>query len=93
MRFKRVESIYNTPEGWVPQSLNLSLNWPPIFSLTVMDMQQIISMFLQLTNGNIISRDTALKRMQAMGVDLGVTDYILEEQKVNTQKEFNSFTF
>ena len=93
LKERGVESIYNTPEGWVPQSLNLSLNWPPIFSLTVMDMQQIISMFLQLTNGNIISRDTALKRMQAMGVDLGVTDYILEEQKVNTQKEFNSFTF
>ena len=81
------------PNGWEPKSLDMSFIWPPIFELTTQDKSQIVSLATQISSGNIASRDTMLRWIQAQGVDIGIEDYELEEQKVNNQKEFNSFAF
>lgn len=87
------ETQFIIPQGWMPQSLNLACIWPPIFELTTQDKQQILSIALQASNGNIISRDTALKWVQSQGVDFGVEDFDLEQQKISSQERFNTFTF
>jgi hypothetical protein len=87
------ETQFILPPRWQPQSLAMEAMWPPIFELTTQDKQQILSIALQASNGNIISRDTALKWLQSQGVDFGVEDFDLEQQKVNTQQQFNTFGF
>lgn len=87
------ETQFVMPQGWQPTSLNIKSIWPPIFELTTQDKQQIVSIGLQASNANIISRDTALRWIQSQGVDFGVEDYELEIQKVNSQQQFNTFGF
>ena len=85
------ETQFVMPPDFVPLSTEFTVSWPPIFELTTQDKQQVVSIGLQATNGNIISRDTALKWIQSQGVDFGVEDFDLERQKVDTQKEFGGF--
>jgi hypothetical protein len=87
------ETQFIVPQGWTPQSLDIQTSWPPIFELTTQDKQQILSMGIQASNANIISRDTALAWIQSQGVDFGVEDFELEQQKINTQQRFNTFGF
>lgn len=79
------------PEGWTPASMTMKVIWPPIFELTTQDKQQIVSLGIQASNANIISRDTALRWMQSQGVDFGVEDFELEQQKISGQERFNTF--
>jgi hypothetical protein len=85
--------IYNMPPQYTPVSLDITAQWPPIFQLTTQDKQQIISMFLQLSNANILSRETVLKNLLAQIPDIEVDDLELEIQRVNTQQQFNTFGF
>ena len=50
-----LETQFIVPPKWQPKSLNIEAMWPPIFELTVQDQQQIVSLALQVSNGNIIS--------------------------------------
>ena len=88
-----IETDFIVPDGWVPVSLNIKTIWPPIFELTTQDKQQIVSLGIQVAGANIVSRDTILRWIQSQGVDFGVEDFELEQQKVNTQQQFNSFGF
>jgi len=85
------ETDYVTPEGWRPASLDIKATWPPIFPLTIQDMQQVISTGLQMATGNILSRLSVAKWIMAQGVDLGVDDLELEQQLIDGQKQFNTF--
>lgn len=87
------ETQFILPQGWQPVSLNIQASWPPIFELTTQDKQQLVSIGLQVANGNLISRDTVAKWLQSQGVDFGVEDWDLELQKVNTQQQFNTWSF
>lgn len=79
------------PKGWEPLSLDIDCKWPPIFPLTIQDMQQIVAIGIQAANGNIIARDTAAKWIQSQGVDFGVEDWEAEVAKINGQKQFGGF--
>jgi len=46
------------PDGYVPQSLNLSYHWPPIFPLTIDDLKSMSGMCVQLAGASIFSRET-----------------------------------
>jgi len=85
------ETQFTMPEDFVPASMEFTITWPPVFELTTQDKQQVVSIGLQASNGNIISRDTALKWIQSQGVDFGVEDFELERQKVDSQKTFGGF--
>jgi hypothetical protein len=79
------------PPMYAPKSLDIKAMWPPIFELTIQDMQQLVSIGLQVANGNIVSRDTIGKWLAGKGVDFGVEDWDLERQKVDSQKQFGGF--
>ena len=79
------------PDGWTPASYTIKAVWPPIFELTTQDKQQLVSMAIQTANANLLSRDSAAKWLQNMGVDFGVDDWDLEQQKINSQQRFNTF--
>jgi len=85
--------IFNMPPQYQPTSLDITLSWPPMFPMTTQDKQQLISMFLQLSSGNVLSRETVLKNLLAQIPDLDVDDMELELQRVNTQQQFNTFGF
>lgn len=85
------ETQFEMPPGWQPKSLDIKAMWPPIFELTTQDKQQIVSLALQASSGNIISRVTALKWIQSQGVDFGVEDIEAEEAKINSQQQFGGF--
>lgn len=90
---KGMPTIYNMPPQYAPASLDITAQWPPIFQLTTQDKQQIISMFLQLATGNILSRETVLKNLLAQIPDIEVDDIEMEINRVNTQQQFNTFGF
>jgi hypothetical protein len=85
------ETQFTMPDGWIPTSMTMKCLWPPIFELTTQDKQQIVSLGIQASNANIISRDTALRWIQSQGVDFGVEDFELEQQKISGQERFNTF--
>jgi hypothetical protein len=85
------QTVYMTPEGWMPDSLDVSAQWPPIFEMTIQDMQQTLMLAVQAANNNIVSRYSALKWLQAKGLDFGVEDLEAEQQMINSQQRFSTF--
>lgn len=85
------ETDFITPPDYAPKAMDFKCLWPPVFELTAQDKQQLVSICLQATNGNIIARDTGLRWLQSQGVDFGVEDLEAEQDKINNQKNFNSF--
>lgn len=85
------ETEYIAPKGWMPDSLDIQVKWPPIFPLTIQDVQQIVSIGNMMANANMLSRESAAKWVQAQGVDLGVEDWEAEVAKINGQKQFGGF--
>lgn len=85
------ETMYQTPEGWMPSSLDITAQWPPIFEMTIQDMQQTLMLAVQASNANIISRQSALKWLGSRGLDFGVEDIELEQQLINSQQRFSTF--
>jgi hypothetical protein len=84
---------FNMPPQYAPVSMDITAQWPAIFPLTTQDKQQLISMFIQLSSNNILSRETVLKNLLAQMPDIEVDDLELELQRVNTQQQFNTFGF
>jgi len=85
------QTQFIVPDGWIPQSTTIKAVWPPIFELTTQDKQQLVSMGIQTSNANLVSRQTIGQWLQNMGVDFGIDDWELEVQKINSQQQFNTF--
>ena len=78
------------PAGYKPKSMDMSLKWGEVFPLTVQDFQQISSALSNLASGNIMSRETVLRKLSKYPW-VSIDDIEDEVKKVNTQKEFNTF--
>jgi hypothetical protein len=76
------------PDGWMPASLNISASWPPIFPMTMEDIQKKVSIAVQAGNASIISRET-LTRWVAK--DFGIENIDEEIAKVASQPVINPF--
>ena len=76
------------PEGWVPSSLNISASWPPIFPMTMEDLQKKVSISVQAGNASIVSRET-LTRWIAK--DFGIENIEEEIAKIKAQPVLNPF--
>jgi hypothetical protein len=85
------ETMYQTPQGWMPKNLDITAQWPPVFEMTIQDMQQTLMLAVQASNANIISRYSALKWLGSRGLDFGVEDLEAEQQLINTQQRFSTF--
>lgn len=78
------------PPQYAPISLDIEAMWPPIFPKTVQDLTESVRWVSSATNANIISRETALRKIAK---DFDVEDIEEEIQRVNTQQQFNTFGF
>ena len=86
------ELSFQMPPQWKPQSIDISVSWPKIFPLTTLDIQQLVSVGVQLASGNIVSRESVLRWLMKE-IDLGIDDIENEILRINGQKEFNTFGF
>lgn len=76
------------PVGYVPKSATLTFVWPPIFPLTMQDLQQKVSIASSATGANLISRETATKWLAK---DFGVENIDEELAKIAAQPILNPF--
>jgi hypothetical protein len=76
------------PKGWTPESIDVELMWNPIFSPTMQDLQQKISIASTAVMGNLLSRETALK---FIAKDFGIDNVEEELQRILEQPQFNTF--
>lgn len=76
------------PLGFAPSSLIVTVTWPPIFPMTMEDLQKKVAIAVSASSGNIISRETATRYIAK---EFGVEDIEDEINKVNTQPILNPF--
>lgn len=76
------------PEGYAPQSLNVTVQWPEIFPMTMEDLQKKVSIVSQVTGANVISRETAMKWIAK---DFGIENIEEELAKIAAQPVINPF--
>lgn len=60
------ETILETPPGYIPSSLDLTVAWPPIFPATLADISSAASAANQLSTSQIISRDSLTRWIAQM---------------------------
>lgn len=75
------------PKGFVP-SINITFAWPPVFPMTMQDLQQKASVAIQLANANLFSRETMTRWLAK---DLKVENVEEELAKLAAQPQINPF--
>jgi hypothetical protein len=78
----------NLPEGWAPKSLNVTLLWPPVFPMTMQDLQTKVAVGSAAASGNLVSRETITRWLAK---DFGIEDVEMEIQKIAAQPIINPF--
>lgn len=78
------------PEGYSPVSMDIVNTWPEIFPKTMQDLRDKIGVATSMTSGNLASRESMLRWVAK---DFNIENIEEEMQKVDTQKEFNTFGF
>lgn len=76
------------PPGYKPASLDLVVEWPPIFQQTMEDLQKKVQVASSATSASIISRETALKWLAK---DFNIENVEEEIAKVAAQPVINPF--
>lgn len=75
------------PKGFVP-SMDITFAWPPVFPMTMQDLQQKASLAIQLANANLFSRETMTRWLAK---DMKVEDIEAELAKIAKQPQLNPF--
>lgn len=76
------------PPGYQPKSLSIEEKWPPIFPMTMEDLQKKVSVASAVSAGNIMSRETMTVWLAE---DFGVENVEEEVQKIAAQPVLNPF--
>ena len=76
------------PPGYKPTSLNVVVQWPPIFAPTMQDLRDKVGVAVQVASGNIISRETMTRWLAK---DFDVENIEEEIQKIADQPVINPF--
>lgn len=76
------------PKDWSPKSMDVVLDWPPIFPMTVEDLQKKVAVAVSASSANLLSRETMTRWLAK---DFGVEDVEAEVSKVNAQPVLNPF--
>jgi len=76
------------PDGYAPQSLDITVSWPEIFPPTMEDLRTKVGIAVQVASGSIISRETMMKWLAK---DFGVENIEEELAKVAAQPVINPF--
>ena len=83
-----METVVQTPDGYRPQSVDLSVKWPAIFPLTLADLLQKAQICNTLSMARIISKETLTGWVAP---DLGIDNAEEELQKIAAQPIDNPF--
>ena len=90
MSKRNLVTDFNIPGSYKPKSLNLNVEFGPVYPMSIADKQAEVTYLTTLTNANILSRQTALEIMVKNKLIENV-DVAREVNLVNTQKEFGGF--
>ena len=86
---KRGEQLpFNIPPGWQPSTLMPEVTWPPIFAMTMEDLQKKVGVASAVAGASIMSRETMTRWLAA---DFGVENIEEEVAKVASQPVINPF--
>jgi hypothetical protein len=76
------------PPGYIPKSLSVTMNWPPVFAMTIEDLQKKVSVAQAATSSYLISEETGTRYVAK---DFGVEDIEEERAKIQSQPVRNPF--
>lgn len=76
------------PKGYAPISVSVTYMWPPIFPLTMEDLQKKVAIATSAAGGNIISRESMTRWLAA---DFDVENIEEEIAKIAAQPVINPF--
>ena len=76
------------PAGYAPQSLNIELDWNPIFQQTMEDLDRKVGVAVKASSANIISRKTMTRWLAK---DFGIEDVDAEILEIADQPIINPF--
>lgn len=76
------------PPGYQPKSMVITMNWPPIFPMTLEDMQKKVQLTQSAVSSFLISEETGTKYIAK---DFGVEDIEEERAKIAAQPVRNPF--
>lgn len=76
------------PPGYQVRSLDVTVNWPPVFQTTMVDLQQKVAVTSSATAANLISRETGTRYLAK---DFGIEDVEAEIEKIAAQPVLNPF--
>lgn len=76
------------PPGYQPQSLEITVDWPPVFPMTIQDLQQKIGAASSAAGASLISRETGTRWIAK---DFNVEDVEGEIAKIAAQPILSPF--
>ena len=88
MNAEGFDTVLETPEGFMPQSADITLQWPAIFPLTLDDKSKRTAAAVSAAGASIISRETATR---FLATDFGIEDVEEELAKIAAQPVLNPF--
>ena len=77
-----------TPPDWVPESMSITADWPPIFPMTMEDLQKKVAVAVQAGNASVVSRETLTRWVAS---DFGIENVEEEIAKIAAQPVINPF--
>lgn len=83
-----MDMALDIPPGFSPASFALQFSWPPIFPMTLEDMQKKVAYTTSAAAGRVISEETATRYVAE---DFGVEDVEAEIAKIKAQPIANPF--
>jgi hypothetical protein len=83
-----VETGLEIPAGYKPISLNISVQWPPIFPMTIADLKEKVGVGVAASSANIVSRETITRWLAK---DFNIEDIEAEIAKIAAQPVLNPF--
>lgn len=88
MNARGAQTVLQTPPNYAPKSLDITVQWPAIFPLTLEDLQKKAMVANTLSMANVISRESLTRWI---GPDVGVENIDEELSKIAAQPVINPF--
>lgn len=83
------DTVLSTPPNYLPSSLDITVQWPPIFPPTLQDIQLMAQAAQSLSQGKIISRESLTRWVASV---IPSVDNVEEElKKIDAEPDLNPF--
>lgn len=81
-------NVINMPKGYKPKSLDITFSWPPVFPMTMEDLQKKVQVGAAASNASLISRESVTAWIAK---DFGIENVEEEIIKIANQPQLNPF--